>query len=255
MGSLGARIREERERLGLNQTDFAALAGQAKKSQVRYEADERSPDAAYLGALAKEGADITYIITGIRTVSAPPGSPMSIVMRAQAMLDGIPTLPQELLALTNAAGETGVTQPNFSDFAAIPRYDAQLAAGDGIDNHDGMPIGAIAFRRDWLARLDIAPGQAMVLGVRGDSMNPTLSDGDLVLVDRRRQAPRDRRIYALIGPDGEARVKRLERLPGTLVLHSDNTDWSTELIPATDADRIRILGEVVWWGHTVRDQK
>ncbi len=150
-------------------------------------------------------------------------------------------------------GPALVTEIAGDDFAAIPRYDAQLAAGNGVANHADLPAGIIAFRRDWLDRANISPGHAMVLGVRGDSMAPTLSDGDLVLIDRRRQMPRDRRIYALIGPDGEARVKRVERLPDTLLLHSDNAGWPTELIPATDANRIRILGEVVWWGHTVRD--
>jgi len=138
-------------------------------------------------------------------------------------------------------------------FAAVPRYDAQLAAGAGRQNLDGAAVGAIAFRRDWLKREGIAPGQAMVLSVCGDSMAPTLCDGDLVMIDRRRTSPVSRRIYALVGPGDEARVKRVERLPAALLLHSDNEDFPTEIIAPSDANRIRILGEVVWWGHTVRE--
>lgn len=139
-------------------------------------------------------------------------------------------------------------------FAAVLRYDAQLSAGPGAENRDGEPgVGAVAFRRDWLQRERISPGDAMVLSVRGDSMAPTLCNGDLVMVDRRKTVPVGRRIYALVGPDGEARVKRLEKLPEALLLRSDNEDFPTELIPAQDANRIRILGEVVWWGHTVRE--
>lgn len=171
--------------------------------------------------------------------------------RAQAVCDA---LGLELyIGPPRDPGSTMTAEVGGDDFAAIPRYDAELSAGDGVANETDLPAGAIAFRRDWLSRANISPGHAMVVGVRGDSMFPTLADGDLVLIDRRRQSPRDRRIYALIGPDGEARVKRVERLPNALLLHSDNVDFPTELISAADANRVRILGEVAWWGHTVRD--
>lgn len=151
------------------------------------------------------------------------------------------------------AGPVSITEIDGEVYAAVPRYDAQLAAGAGRQNPDQAAVGAIAFRRDWLNREGIAPGQAMVLGVCGDSMAPTLCDGDLVMIDRRKTAPVNRRIYALIGPGDEARVKRVERLPAALLLHSDNEDFPTEIIAPSDANRIRILGEVVWWGHTVKD--
>ncbi len=63
---IGERLRAERERLGLNQTDFAALGGIGRKTQFNYESGERSPDGAYLSAIAAGGADINYILTGQR---------------------------------------------------------------------------------------------------------------------------------------------------------------------------------------------
>ncbi|WP_080762412.1 helix-turn-helix domain-containing protein [Chromobacterium violaceum] len=63
---IGDRLREERERLGLNQTDFAALGGVGRKSQFNYEESERQPDAAYLAAISVAGADVLYILTGQR---------------------------------------------------------------------------------------------------------------------------------------------------------------------------------------------
>ena len=136
----------------------------------------------------------------------------------------------------------------------VVRYDVQLSAGPGTANDEHQAeLGPLAFDQDWLDRHHVSAGDAMVLSVKGDSMAPTLCDGDMVLVDRRRCAPVGRRIYALVGPDGEARVKRLEKLPTAVLLHSDNDTYPTELIPAQDANRIRILGEVVWWGHTVRE--
>lgn len=64
--SIGERLREERERLGLSQTAFGELAGVGRKSQFNYEENERSPDADYLSAIASAGADALYILTGMR---------------------------------------------------------------------------------------------------------------------------------------------------------------------------------------------
>ncbi len=63
---LGDRLKEERERLGANQTDFAALAGVSKNSQFNYEKGDRSPDATYLEAIAAAGVDVLYVVTGHR---------------------------------------------------------------------------------------------------------------------------------------------------------------------------------------------
>ncbi|PNG40971.1 hypothetical protein A1354_12425 [Pseudomonas asplenii] len=64
MVSFCERLRGERTRLGLNQTDFAALAGVTKKTQMLYEAGDRVPDAHYMSAIAQAGADLYFIITG-----------------------------------------------------------------------------------------------------------------------------------------------------------------------------------------------
>lgn len=66
MSTIGERLREERERFGLNQTDFGLFGGVQKQAQLKYEKGERVPDAAYLAAIATLGADVLYIITGMR---------------------------------------------------------------------------------------------------------------------------------------------------------------------------------------------
>lgn len=68
--SFGERIREERERMRLNQTAFAATGGVTKKTQMLYEAGERFPDVRYLAAVHEIGCDVRYIVTGNR--DAPP---------------------------------------------------------------------------------------------------------------------------------------------------------------------------------------
>lgn len=67
MSTTGDRLKEERQRLGLNQTEFGAVAGVQKQAQLKYEKGERSPDADYLAAVAQAGADVQYIVTGVRS--------------------------------------------------------------------------------------------------------------------------------------------------------------------------------------------
>lgn len=61
---IGARLKEERTRLGMSQADFAALGGAGRASQFNYESGERAPDAGYLAGIGDAGADVGYIVTG-----------------------------------------------------------------------------------------------------------------------------------------------------------------------------------------------
>jgi transcriptional regulator with XRE-family HTH domain len=67
LNTIGERLREERERLGLSQPAFAEVGGVQKRAQINYEKDERHPDAAYLAAVAAAGVDVLYVLTGQRT--------------------------------------------------------------------------------------------------------------------------------------------------------------------------------------------
>ena len=82
--TIGKRIKEERERLGFNQTDFAATGGVGRKSQFNYEEDERRPDADYLSDIAAAGADVLYILTGNRLSTTQPAPKPD----EQMLLDG-----------------------------------------------------------------------------------------------------------------------------------------------------------------------
>lgn len=70
MRSIGEILKEERQRLGMNQEDFAAVGGLKRRAQTLYEQNERAPDALYLRALAGIGVDVHYILTGERLQSA-----------------------------------------------------------------------------------------------------------------------------------------------------------------------------------------
>lgn len=67
MSSIGERLKEERQRLGMSQTELGELGGVLKQAQIKYEKGERFPDAAFLAAIAQAGADIQYIVTGVKS--------------------------------------------------------------------------------------------------------------------------------------------------------------------------------------------
>jgi transcriptional regulator with XRE-family HTH domain len=74
INSIGERLREERERLGLSQTQMAEIAkqlgakGATRQSQALYEKGEQTPSAAYISAISTTGADVLYILTGQRAM-------------------------------------------------------------------------------------------------------------------------------------------------------------------------------------------
>ena len=65
--SIGGRLREERERLGFLQQEFAAQGAVGRMSQVGYESGARPPTAEYLAKVARLGADVQYVVTGVRS--------------------------------------------------------------------------------------------------------------------------------------------------------------------------------------------
>lgn len=64
--SIGERLKEERSRLGLSQTDLGAAGGVGKTTQINYEKGAGSPDAKYLAAVEPLGVDVLYVVTGVR---------------------------------------------------------------------------------------------------------------------------------------------------------------------------------------------
>lgn len=147
-----------------------------------------------------------------------------------------------------ADAEGGGKTPHEDDYALVPQFHANGSCGDGYMNDHVEIRGSLAFKRDWLARMKIDPAQASVIYARGDSMAPTLNDGEVLLIDGRQTEPVSGKVY-VIQIDGDLRVKRLFKRPGGWVIVSDSQDkvrYPDEPLAAiTD---IRVLGRVAWRG-------
>ena len=123
----------------------------------------------------------------------------------------------------------------------------RAAAGDGTEVLDEKVIGHLSFRRQWLDRHAIDPTQCMMIGVRGESMEPLLPDGGSILVDRSRRRRLSGHVYVLRTNDGVV-VKRLARGDdGQWQVLSDHPAWP----PQPWDDTNEIIGEVRWAAQIV----
>lgn len=97
---LGERLKSERERLGLNQTDFAALAGASKHAQINWEKGVASPNAAALAAWSEAGVDVLYVVTGRVTAQSNASLTPHLTGRSDlvAPAAGVPQIDAERLA-------------------------------------------------------------------------------------------------------------------------------------------------------------
>ena len=146
------------------------------------------------------------------------------------------------------------THPNQSelmaDYALIPQYSAKGAAGNGFENAHVEVKGELVFKVDWLRRMHLRAETLHVIYVSGDSMEPTINDGDVVLIDGSQVTPEDGQIYAIRRPDGELIIKRLMRnLPSGWIIASDNPLRSHYYgIETTDSEmeQLQIVGKAVW---------
>ena len=133
----------------------------------------------------------------------------------------------------------------------LPHRPKTAAAGSGKPEPE-VPAEFIAFRRDWIRGVfDLDPKQVLLISAAGDSMEPGIRDGDLLLVDTRQAAFSEFGIY-VFEARGERLVKRVQRkFDGTLYVISDNTVYQPEVISSELATEIRVIGKVVWRGGGV----
>ena len=134
------------------------------------------------------------------------------------------------------------------DFESVRRYeseDVRLAAGTGTFADQEPVAGEVKFRTSWLRKRRLRAKDLFLVDVSGDSMEPTICDGDSALVDETHRSPRSGKIYALQAGDGPL-VKRLRKRDHRWWADSDNDEYEPQPLD----DRARIMGRVVWWAHT-----
>ncbi|SNY91416.1 Phage repressor protein C, contains Cro/C1-type HTH and peptisase s24 domains [Cohaesibacter sp. ES.047] len=141
----------------------------------------------------------------------------------------------------------------LTDYVGIPRYDASLSAGNGFWNQGKAEVlDHIPFTPEFLRRRlgrSTAEG-LLIMSANGESMEPQISDGDLVMVDQRKQTLSDG-IFAFV-LNGEARIKWLRKtISGDIEVISLNQSplFPKETIRKDELEGFQLIGKVVWCGH------
>ncbi|MCF8722595.1 phage repressor protein C with HTH and peptisase S24 domain [Nitrospina gracilis] len=126
---------------------------------------------------------------------------------------------------------------------ASPNFKASLDHREMVDH--------LAFKKKWLQEtLQVQEDGLVLIEAISDSMEPTLSPGDLLLIDGSVNYIRDDGIYCLRTPREEVLLKRLQRLPGEgLAVKSDNPKYEQFILSEEDIPRYAIIGPVIWIGR------
>lgn len=120
--------------------------------------------------------------------------------------------------------------------------DVRLAAGTGEAIFEESAEVSIAVAAEALASW-ARPDRLTCVRAAGDSMEPTIHDGDLVAVDSGRTDPLDGQAFA-VRTDAGLVVKRLRQAGGRWLLTSDNPAHASRPVARDD----RILGQIAWYG-------
>lgn len=134
------------------------------------------------------------------------------------------------------------------EFVFIKKMRGKISAGVGLEP-DNVADMALAFRRDWIVKKG-RPDRMSLIKVDGDSMEPTLMAGDLVLVNHSRTVVTPQGGIYAISLDGEIMIKRIQIIfpQNRLRIISDNPRY--EPIEA-DPDQVRVNGRVIWYGREI----
>ena len=126
----------------------------------------------------------------------------------------------------------------------VPKAQARLCAGGGSFEVGALPVSEHPFPRQWLAKMG-SPSAMVFMDVVGDSMEPGIRDGDMVLVDQSNTQISPQSILA-VGVDDAIYLKRVEKRNGGILLHSDNNDYSDLELYGDELNSFRVIGKVVW---------
>lgn len=138
------------------------------------------------------------------------------------------------------------------EYVSIPEYDEYevcMSAGSGVRSDTEVPDSApVVYRLSWFRQMGVKPENAKRFTVKGDSMEPTLCNGDKILVDVAQNDPkkiRDGGVYAVRYGEN-LKVKRLRRrLNGLICLISDNPAYEPEEVKPEDSEDFAIIGKVI----------
>lgn len=151
-----------------------------------------------------------------------------------------------------ASGNSPHGEGASDEFVGVPRYDVNLAAGAGAFNERAEMLDYIPFTREFLSKKigrNTAEG-LVLLEVRGDSMEPTIGSGDLVLLDTNDKTLEDGIVGFVL--DDTAYVKRIRHTPDGIDVISDNRAvYDPFHLDQGRLGEFHMIGRVRWIGRVL----
>ncbi|UWZ92681.1 helix-turn-helix transcriptional regulator [[Pasteurella] aerogenes] len=147
-------------------------------------------------------------------------------------------------------GITGFSNAMATTLEQVPFYNTFASAGFGAVNTDVYkPDDYIGLSTQWLNFKGLNKSSLAFILADGDSMYPTISNGDMLLLDRSRNTLKDGKIYVVRSGD-QLWVKRVQGIIGGIRLISDNKEiYAPVDVIFDDGLDFEVIGQVVFVGH------
>lgn len=198
---------------------------------------------------------------GPKRVSEISGVPLSSLNGYTGPRAALPT-SDKLIAIAEACGVSidwlaYSADINSGALYSIPWYNAEAFSGDGTLIENDNVEDYFAVRKDWLAKVAPINAKVGIMEAHGDSMEPTLQDGDVMMIDFNitRKNVSVGGVF-VISVNGNLLVKRLQVMTsGDIKVISDNDIYVPELISARCLDdNVTVHAQVIWSGGKIRSR-
>lgn len=142
----------------------------------------------------------------------------------------------------------GGFEPAPDNFVEIPFRTVRLRGSDDaatgfiVDYEENEETTPLLYRKDWIRRNGYREDRLLARQVTGSSMEPTLFDGDQVLINLEARTPRHAAVYSLI-VDGHPLIKRLRKRADEWWITSDNPVYARSDLPLENLEQI--VGQVI----------
>jgi phage repressor protein C with HTH and peptisase S24 domain len=175
------------------------------------------------------------------------GTPRTLKERERRTLARYFKVPESMLG-----GLPDDAAAQFGELIPVARVSVRASAGPGAMPGEETARPYFAFDPIWLRSLTASSAAKLsVIRVEGDSMSPTLSAGDDILVDLADGSDRLRDGIYVLRVDGTLLVKRLAIHPvgRRVTVQSDNPAYGD--LPDCGLDEIDCIGRVIWAARKV----
>jgi len=214
-------------------------------------------------ALEMNQSSVSHYLNGVNPLNSSVAASFANILKVDVR-EFSERLADEMSKIAQAIGSSGAKESNViaidsrrktpdSSFVTIPHLDiiGSMGGGRTPPEHHVEVIRDMTVHLDWLRTQGLSYSKLENLAIitgDGDSMSPTFSDGDSLLVDRGITEIRTDAIYVFT-LDGDLFIKRLQRMTGgSLRMISDNSAYPPIMIEGAALEKVHIQARVllVW---------